>query len=94
MFAHLYPANEDRIITQHDGPLSVLERPTLTWDDTNELYIGGDAQLVIPADIPPGDYRLIVGVYDYTTGARLPVSDADGKSLCDSLELMRVKVGS
>jgi 4-amino-4-deoxy-L-arabinose transferase-like glycosyltransferase len=81
MFVHLYPAGADQLITQHDGPLTVLERPTLTWDDTNELYIGPDVQLTVPPDTPPGDYRLVVGVYDYTTGIRLKVGDGDSFSI-------------
>jgi 4-amino-4-deoxy-L-arabinose transferase-like glycosyltransferase len=81
MFVHLYPAGADQLITQHDGPLTVLERPTLTWDDTDELYIGADVQLAIPADTPPGDYRLVVGVYDYTTGIRLKTGEGDSFSI-------------
>jgi hypothetical protein len=81
MFAHLYPADVVEIITQYDGALSTVERPTLTWDDTHELYIGGDVQLAIPEDTPPGDYRLVIGVYDYTSGIRLSSEDGDATSI-------------
>ncbi len=75
MFIHLYPANADEIIAQFDGSPANLQRPTLTWDDTEELYIGSDAMLALPADLQPGDYRLAIGLYDFNTGQRLAVDD-------------------
>jgi hypothetical protein len=75
MFVHLYPKAGETLITQHDGPPTVLERPTLTWDDTDELYIGADVQLTLPSDLKPGDYRLALGLYDYTNGQRLTGAD-------------------
>jgi hypothetical protein len=75
MFIHLYPADEDRVLAQYDGPPTVIERPTLTWDDPAELYIGSAITLPLPGDVPPGDYRLAVGLYDYSTGARLAAAD-------------------
>lgn len=75
MFMHLYPADEEQLIAQYDGAPTVLERPTLTWDDPEELLIGATAGLTIPADIAAGDYRLVIGLYDYSTGARLSLGD-------------------
>ena len=34
-------------------------------------------------DAPPGDYRLLVGMYDLSTGLRLPAFAADGQRLPD-----------
>ena len=53
-------------------------RPTLTWDDTSELYMGGDDTLTIPFSIAPGQYLLQIGLYDYITGRRLPASTNAG----------------
>ncbi len=75
MFVHLYPADEDTLIAQHDGPPTTIERLTSTWDDPQELYIGADVQLMVPADLQPGEYRLAIGIYDYITGERLTSSD-------------------
>jgi hypothetical protein len=47
----------------------------LTWDDTEELYIGSDATLTLPPDLQPGSYRLAIGLYDFNTGQRLTVED-------------------
>ena len=79
MFIHLYPADEDKMLAQHDGAPTVAERPTLTWDDPDELYIGADVNLAIPAETPPGKYRVVIGLYDYTTGARLTLPDGADK---------------
>jgi hypothetical protein len=75
MFVHLYPKDEDQLLAQYDGAPSVLERPTLTWDDINELYIGANVSIALPADLAAGDYRLALGLYDYNTGTRLTGSD-------------------
>ncbi len=71
LFVQLYPADEDRVLAQHDGPPAHLNRPTLTWDDLDEFYTGSDVVITLPEDLPPGDYRLVLGLYDYLTGQRL-----------------------
>lgn len=75
MFIHVYPQGEDKLLAQYDGAPTVRERPTLTWDDVDELYIGADVAIQLPADLPPGEYRLAIGLYDYSTGARLTGAD-------------------
>jgi 4-amino-4-deoxy-L-arabinose transferase-like glycosyltransferase len=77
MFVHLYPANETTILAQLDGALVNHDRQTSQWVDLDEIYIGRDTALVIPAELTPGDYRLAIGVYDYTTFARLKNGDQD-----------------
>jgi hypothetical protein len=71
MFAHLLPAGQEQQVAQFDGPLSAPTRPTLTWDDEAELHIGTDVSMIIPADAASGTYQLALGVYDYSSGARL-----------------------
>jgi 4-amino-4-deoxy-L-arabinose transferase-like glycosyltransferase len=79
MFVHLYPADADDLLAQHDGAPTVPERPTLTWDDPDELYFGADVNLTIPAETPAGEYRLVIGLYDYSGGARLTLADGADK---------------
>lgn len=75
MFLHLYPAGSTEIAAQYDGAPTTPQRLTLTWDDPNELYIGSDVTLTLPADLPAGTYELVLGLYDFTTGARLQTQD-------------------
>lgn len=77
MFVHLYPADALEVITQYDGAPTTPQRLTLTWDDPNELYIGADVNLTLPDYLPPGDYRLAVGLYDFTNGQRLLLGTGD-----------------
>jgi hypothetical protein len=36
--------------------------------------------LAIPPDAPPDEYTLVVGLYDPTTGVRVPLADGGGDS--------------
>lgn len=78
MFVHLYPAGDPtQVIVQFDGaPVTEARLPT-TWTDPDENLIGADVTLTVPPDTPPGDYTLAVGLYDFQTGARLPVGEGD-----------------
>jgi mannosyltransferase len=63
--------NDGAVVAQRDEfPIGALLPPT-TWHagDAKPGYMA----LPLPADLPPGDYRLLVGVYDPDTGA--PVGD-------------------
>jgi hypothetical protein len=56
-------------VAQRDEfPIGALLPPT-TWN-AGDVKPGFMA-LPLPADLPPGDYRVVVGVYDPTTGAAL-----------------------
>lgn len=61
-------------------------RPTSTW--TAGENVTDRHGLVLPADLPTGDYMLIVGLYDPNTGTRLPVGERD------YLELGTIRVTS
>ena len=80
VFIHLYD-RAGKLIAQHDGPPLAGRLPTSSWragdaiSDRHALKLGG---------IKPGEYRLVVGLYDPATGQRLRTVDGDG-----SLELRR-----
>jgi hypothetical protein len=59
-----------QVMAQHDAEPAGGSRPTDGWlpGETVDDHHG----LPIPTGAPPGDYRLIVAVYDAATGARLP----------------------
>jgi hypothetical protein len=73
-------------------------RPTKEW--TSDGYIRDDYSIPLPADMPPGEYQVIVGLYTCDTlppgecgnGERLPVTDAAGNPLGDALSLQTITV--
>jgi len=67
-FVHLLDS-EGHILAQHDGPPGNGELPTLGWLPGEYLTDGHRLQL--PFDLPDGEYRLGVGLYDPLTGLRL-----------------------
>ncbi len=50
-------------------------------------------RLTLPADLKPGTYRIIVGLYDPQTGQRLPLLDAAGKEVGNEVVVATVQVG-
>jgi hypothetical protein len=64
-FVHLL-GTEDQILAQHDGTPGEGQLPTLGWLPGE--YVVDAHRLYLPAELPPGEYRLVVGLYD-------PVSD-------------------
>lgn len=75
MFVHLLPEGDTQPVTQFDGSPAPERRLPVTWEDPDELLVGTDAALALPADLPIGQYRLALGLYDFTTGERLTLPD-------------------
>lgn len=74
VFVHLANAG-DAPISQHDGQPRDGAYPTTVWRP-GDLVVDHH-QIVIPSDVTPGDYRLLTGMYDAATGARLTAPDGD-----------------
>jgi len=64
--------------------------PTNSWVPGEVLVDRYD--IILPADAPPGQYHLAVGMYDARTGQRLPVTDAQGTSLGDQILVGPIEV--
>jgi hypothetical protein len=89
LFAHLVdPGSPADIRAQADLYPSL---PTTTW--TPGEYLREDVTLELPPGLAPGRYDLIIGFYDEATGGRLPLLDAVGQSLGDSLLLQQITLG-
>jgi hypothetical protein len=73
VFTHLIGEGE-RIWGQEDGPPVDGAYPTREWHEREIIVDRYD--LVLDSEAPPGGYRRAVGMYEPSTGARLPV---DGK---------------
>lgn len=74
VFAHLLNA-EGKLVAQHDAMPCGWACPTGSWSPGQRLI---DEAPIFLGDVPPGTYHLSVGLYDPTTGARLPAFDSQG----------------
>jgi hypothetical protein len=82
-------APDGTLAKQYDrAPLQGVA-PTTMWREGDILL---DAyQLDIPPDLPPGEYRLLIGLYDLPTLTRLPV-EIDHAAAGDTIEVARIVV--
>lgn len=63
--------------------------PTTTWEPGQVL--SDRYGVLLPADLPPGRYTLIVGLYHIVSGERLPAA-RDGKPVGDHLPLCGISI--
>lgn len=75
VFVHLGDPTQPPV-AQADGPVMAgahgfSEYPPRLWA-AGETF-GETVRLVLPPDLPPGQYPVNLGVYDFATGSRLPV---------------------
>jgi hypothetical protein len=80
VFTHLQSADAS-MVSQHDSVPVNGERPTWSWQDMEVLR--DEHPLVIGQDLPGGTYTLSVGMYDYPSGVRLPVTGPHGERLAE-----------
>ncbi len=77
VFVHLVDPNGN-VIVQFDGQPQAGQNPTSQW--VPGTLIEDTYPLTLPAESPPGPYRLYVGLYDEATFERLPVpGDNEGR---------------
>jgi hypothetical protein len=88
VFVHV---GADEPVAQSDEVPKRGEHPTYRWQVGEE--IPDPHMLTIRADADLGLFPIRVGMYDSATGSRLPVSDAQGNPLGNSLLLGWVRVG-
>ncbi len=89
VFVHLVD-DRGHIYTQVDSAPCGGDFPTVEW-------IAGDIivdpySIVVPPRIPPGDYSLVVGMYDPETGVRLPIVAGVEGYLGDQATLAQITV--
>jgi hypothetical protein len=80
LFIHVVGSG-DRIWAQHDSLLVSDRRPTSAWRPGATVEQQYDVPL--PADMPSGEYSVVVGMYYWRTGERLPVWDESGHRVTD-----------
>ncbi len=77
--------SQDRLVGQVDSWPVQGTFPTSSWtagEAVSDPYV-----VQLSSDMPPGAYRLHVGLYLLATSRRLPVLDAAGNAVDDRLEL-------
>jgi hypothetical protein len=86
VFVHLLGA-EPEPVAQGDGPPLMGDYPTGVWAP-GEVVVDPHS-IVLPVDVAPGQYRLLVGMYSLETLVRLPRLDGAGDSIeiPDAIEL-------
>ena len=85
VFVHLLDA-DGRVVAQSDAVPAGWTRPTSGWQAGE--YVTDAHVLEIRRDMPPGEYRLVAGMYDSTTGQRLPAEAGS-----DVIKLGKLDVG-
>ncbi|MDM8527907.1 hypothetical protein QUF58_06780 [Anaerolineales bacterium HSG24] len=83
LFIHLVDSN-DNVLAQFDGYPQFVKDPNTESYLTSQWIPGQQIAdrypLQLPSEMPPGPYRIYVGLYDETTFARLPVAtDSNGR---------------
>lgn len=89
VFTHLVDSN-GHIWAQQDSPPQAGRNPTSLWY-TGEV-IRDQYTLLVESDTPAGEYSIEIGMYEFSTGQRLPVIAAVGDCLGDRLLLGQVRV--
>jgi 4-amino-4-deoxy-L-arabinose transferase-like glycosyltransferase len=95
VFVHLLgeaynPATGNRLWGQQDSIPGQGTYPTTGWA-VGEV-VADRYTVTLQANAPPGYYLLEIGLYDATTGERLPVLDATGRPPDDRIVLETVRV--
>ena len=71
---------------QQDNPPQGGRFPTTAWAVDDRVV--DRFELSLRADAPAGEYRLLVGMYYWATGQRLPATAADGSRFADDAILL------
>jgi hypothetical protein len=83
-------SDQGAIIGQGDGPPLENAYPTSFWASGETLR--DPHRLVVRDDAPSGPARIVVGLYDLTTGQRLSVLDSTGTPTGDHIVVTNVQV--
>jgi hypothetical protein len=83
-------AGDGQIVAQSDSVPVGGARPTSSWAE-GELIVDRHG-LLLPGELPAGEYQLLVGMYLPATGDRLVMASAEGKAPADSITLGSVTV--
>ncbi|GAB4518219.1 MAG: hypothetical protein Kow0047_29800 [Anaerolineae bacterium] len=92
VFVHLLDEAETRVWAQRDTVPRDGTYPIPEWL-AGEVVVDSYA-MPLPTDLPSGRYKVEIGLYDVTTGARVPVVDEAGDPVGDRVILADVLVAT
>lgn len=73
VFVHLLDSQGTRVTQIDVAPGGGDAPPTTAWEPGQQIAV--PLPLDLPAGLPPGEYRLVLGVYNVTDNLRLPLLD-------------------
>jgi 4-amino-4-deoxy-L-arabinose transferase-like glycosyltransferase len=91
VFVHLLDKG-GQLVAQTDSAPAGGSRPTSSWGE-GQVIVDRHG-LLLSDEIAPGSYEVRVGLYLPATGERLPVWDAAGNPLGDSLSLENLEIAA
>jgi hypothetical protein len=89
VFVHLLDA-AGQLVAQHDSEPVSGQRPTSTWKPGESII--DRHGVLLPDDLAPGEYQLVVGLYDPATGNRLLVTAGTSAPPGDSWPVGAIQV--
>jgi len=75
IFVHFNNRNGEQV-SGADGPPVYGDYATRLWRTGDQIL--DEHILVLPDNLPPGEYQLAVGLYDPVSGVRVPLIDGSG----------------
>ena len=90
VFAHLV-GPDGEIWGQKDSLPGEGSLPTSGWVE-GEYLVDSSYPISVKPEAPGGEYFIEIGMYEESTGARLPAFDAQGQAIGDKIVLGRVRV--
>lgn len=84
-FLHLLSATGE-IVAQRD----FLGISPAFWNP--DFYFVQDSSIVLQGPVEAGLYRLYLGIYDYRSGYRIPIRDADNQPIADRLFVGEIQI--
>ena len=84
VFVHLVDG-AGNLVAQRDSWPREGRYPTSVWDQGE--VVDDRHSILLPANLPDGEYQLIMGLYSVESGGRLPVLDGESNPIGDSIPL-------
>jgi hypothetical protein len=78
IFVHLVDSSGDQVAVADSPPVNG-DYPTTLWQAGEQIL--DEHTMLLPADLPPGEYSLAVGLYDPNSGVRVPLDGGEGDTV-------------